>query len=577
MFDLLRKIWYLLIGTEKAKMVLIVVMMAIGAFMEILGIGFIMPVVALVSKPDLIEQNKYLKMISDIVQPSSHGSLIITLCVIIIVLYVGKNLFLLFLAYVQSSFIFNKSAKLSDRLFENYIHTPYSFHLKHNSSHLIGNIELIVSISNGVLMPTMILMTELSVIAVIMVTLLFLSPVTTLVLTGITVLISIGMYYPLRSLNFQTGREMQVHRIKCLQYMMEGLGAVKECKVRNGEDFFCAEHSKQQQMCNHSMMMQYFLGQIPRFSIEALVVILGMGTLAVFVHSGMSMGSVLLTLTLLAVSMIRLMPSMSRIQYNLARIRQTVFSFDEIFIDLTQIEHEKKNPAGESIILKDKISLEKITFAYDGTKRNIFNKYSLEIPCKASVAIVGLTGCGKTTLVDIILGLLKPDSGTVMVDGRDIEENLQSWQNSIGYVPQTIYLTDNTVRANVAFAVRDDLIDDERVRECLKTAQILDFIDSLPDGINSHIGEKGVRISGGQRQRIGIARALYHSPKVLVLDEATAALDNETEKAFVDAIKTLHGKLTIIMIAHRLTTTENCDTIINFSTDHGLTNNIGAA
>jgi len=311
------------------------------------------------------------------------------------------------------------------------------------------------------------------------------------------------------------------------------------------------------------MMLQYFLGQLPRFSIEALVVTLGMGTLVMFIYSGMSMGSILLTLSLLAVSMIRLMPSMSRIQYNLALVRQTVFSFDEIFKDLTSIPQENKNPAASAVTLKDRIRLDEITFAYEtDSGKNIFENYSLEIPCRASVAIVGPTGCGKTTLVDIILGLLKPDSGAVLVDGRNIEENLASWQKSIGYVPQSIFLTDNSIRSNVAFAVEETRIDDERIRECLKIAQILDFIESLPEGINTKIGERGVRFSGGQRQRIGIARALYHNPEVLVLDEATAALDNETEKAFVDAIKTLHGKLTIIMIAHRLSSTKNCDTVI---------------
>jgi len=569
-FDLLKKIWSLLIGSEKIKMVLIVFMMAIGAVLEILGIGFIIPVVALVSKPDLMEQSRYLKLISDFLQPSSHESFIITLCVIIIILYVGKNLFLLLLSYAQSEFIFSKSAHLSEQLFENYINTPYSFHLKHNSSHLIVNIELLIVISNGVLMPAMLLMTELAVVTVIMITLLCLSPLTTLALALITGIISLIMYYPLRSLNFQTGKSLQEHRKKCFQYMTEGIGAIKECKVRNGEDFFREEHAKEQYKYNDAMKMQYFLGQIPRFFIEAFVVTLGMGALAFFIYSGMSMGSILLTLSLLGVSMIRLMPSMSRIQYNLARIRQTVFSFDEIFRDLTQIEHENKSSTGKSITLDDKINLNDITFVYDGAEKKILDSYSLEIACKSSVALIGPTGCGKTTLVDILLGLLKADSGTVTVDGRNIEENLSSWQKTIGYVPQVIYLTDNTIRSNVAFAVNEEEIDDERVLECLKTAQILEFIDSLPDGINTKTGEKGVRLSGGQRQRIGIARALYHNPQVLVLDEATAALDNETEKAFVDAIKTLHGKLTIIMIAHRLSTTENCDKIIDFTVDSQL-------
>lgn len=573
--ELLKKIWQLLHGPEKAQMILIAAMMTVSALLEIVGIGLVLPVVALISRPELIEQNKYLRLLSDLVKPSSHESFIITLCVIIIILYVGKNLFLLLQTYFQSSFIFKKSADMAEKLFENYVRAPYSFHLKNNSANLVGNIEMVTIIANGVLMPAMVMITEITVIVLIMATLLWLSPLTILILSGIAMLISVGIYYPLRSWHYRAGREMQLTRVKCIQYLMEGLGSIKECKIRNGEDHFCREHAKAQKIYNHSMMMQYFLGQVPRFFIEAAVIALGMGTLAVFILSGMSMGSVLLTLSLLAVSMIRLMPSLSRIQYNIARIKQTIFSFDEIFRSLTTIEHENKAVSGEPITFRDKITVESLSFAYEGAPKKIFDNYSLEIPHKSSVAIVGPTGCGKTTLVDIMLGLLKPDSGAVLVDGRDISGNLASWQKSIGYVPQSIFLTDNSIRSNVAFAVEDAEIDDDRIRECLKTAQILDFIESLPEGINTSIGERGVRLSGGQRQRIGIARALYHDPEVLVLDEATAALDNETEKAFVDAIKTLHGKLTIIMIAHRLTTTRNCDRIVSFLSEPGIAAKIG--
>lgn len=267
-------------------------------------------------------------------------------------------------------------------------------------------------------------------------------------------------------------------------------------------------------------------------------------------------------LSLFAVSMVRLMPSMSRIQYSLTTIRHAQGIFEPLSKELCFFEREDKTPKREHLPFNIKMNIESLNFRYNEASPYIFKNFSLDIPRNSSIAFVGPTGCGKTTLVDIILGLLKPDSGKIYIDGIDIEENLPAWQTRIGYVPQFIFLLDDSIRANVAFGVPTDKIDDSRVRECLQIAQILDFIESLPKGIDNLIGENGIRLSGGQRQRLGIARALYHRPEILVLDEATSALDNDTEKAFVDALKALHGKLTIIIVAHRLTTVQNCDRIV---------------
>jgi ABC-type multidrug transport system fused ATPase/permease subunit len=280
----------------------------------------------------------------------------------------------------------------------------------------------------------------------------------------------------------------------------------------------------------------------------------------------MAQGSILLTLTLLAVSLIRMMPSMSRIQYNLTTVRHNLHAFNNIYEDLKNlspviIESSDKEP----LCFKDKIEIKNVDFAYEGAEENIFTDFSLTIPFASSVAFVGTTGCGKTTLVDIILGLLKPIKGKILVDGRSIEENLPSWREKIGYVPQFIFLLDSSIAENVAWGVNRDKIDEQKIRKCLEKAQILDFVESLPDKLKTNVGENGVCLSGGQRQRIGIARALYRDPEVLVLDEATSALDNETENAFVEALDSLRGKLTIIMIAHRLTTIKNCDKIIRMN------------
>jgi ATP-binding cassette subfamily C protein len=565
MLELLKKLWSLFSRKDKIEAVVLVLMMIVGALLEVVGIGLIMPIVALLSKPELIEQNKYLAQVQHVLQPASQESFVLILCGMVVALYVGKNLFLLLLSYIQSNFIYGKITSFSTQLYGRYMHAPYKFHLNHNSSHLVANFDIVIRVCNEVVMSLLMLLAESAVIAAIFIMLLCLSPLTTLALGVLSGLFVVITYYPLKSYNYHLGRIAQFEERQVKQHLLQGLEGVKECKVRNAEEYFCAAHAEHQSKRNQALKMMYFTGQIPRFFLEAMIILLGMGTLAAFVMVKMPTGSIILSLSLLAVSMIRLTPSLSRIQYYLARIRQSLCSFDEIEADLTQLETDDKSANPVPIDFEKSIKIDHLTFAYEGTQPPIFNKYSLEIPRLSSTAFVGTTGCGKTTLVDILLGLLKPQSGQVLVDGRNIENNLASWQAKIGYVPQTIYLLDDTVRANVAYGVPPEEVDTERVRQCLKTAQVLGVVEALSEGLDTLVGEKGVRLSGGQRQRIGIARALYHDPELLILDEATSALDHETERAFIDAVNTLKGKLTIIMIAHRLGTVENCDAIVKLT------------
>ena len=562
MIQTLKKVWKLLRTTEKTKFFVIIVMMVFGALLELAGIGTIIPVIALLSQPELIEQNRILNLLGRVLNPESNQEFILILCVILSVLFVVKNAYLILLTKIQSIFIFRKAEDMSSKLFENYMNAPYFFHLQRNSSDLMNNINLITQVAVGVLIPFMMLLSELVVISAIFVMLLAFEPLTTLILAAVVMAMGFVIYHPLKNYNFTLGRRNKFYNMEVIKHIMQGLEGIKEAKIRNSEKYFSDAHMRNQVELKQSLMLMYFTGQLPRFTIEAMVVVVGMGTLAAFILLGVSSGSIILKLSLFAVAILRLMPSFSRVQYYLATIRHSNCAFDDIYKDLTEIEQECKETDSPPLKLKNSIKLDNISFTYPNGKK-LFSNYQIEIPRLSSVAFVGATGCGKTTLVDIILGLLKPQSGKVRVDGRDIEENLASWQKSIGYVPQFIYLMDDTIKANVAFGISKNEIDDTRIMECLKTAQILSFVETLPEGINTLVGERGVRLSGGQRQRIGIARALYHNPQVLILDEATSALDDDTEKAFVDALAILHHKQTIIMIAHRLTTTQNCDQIVN--------------
>jgi len=570
-YIILKKIGSLLTPKEKLITISLLIMMLISSVLELLGIGLVLPVIALLAKPELIEQNKYLHAVYSFISPSSHNSFLIILCIMLIVLYILKNLFLVFQSYVQANFILNKGAALANKLFSNYIHAPYNYHLKHNSAYLLGNIGLAANVlSAGLLVPLMILFTEFFVVLAIFTMLLILSPLVSIGLILSTLFVAAITYYPLRNTNYNLGIILKDEQLELSKFALQGLKAIKESKVRNSEDFFTEEYSIHRKKYNKASAKSMFLKNLPRFIVESVAVILGFGALLILIVSGQSTGSIILTLSLFATSAIRLMPSMTRIQYNLAGIKHNLYSFNFIFNDLSDFSVEKKAVSDDPIKLNKSIDIDNLSFAYENTEKNIFTDFSLNINKNSSVAFVGPTGCGKTTMVDLILGLLKPQEGSISIDGININRNLVSWQKMIGYVPQFIFLLDDTVKSNVAFGEPDEHIDDKRVEECLKMAQVYDFIETLPDGINNLIGENGIRLSGGQRQRIGIARALYHNPEVLILDEATSALDHETETAFIDALNNLKGKLTIIMIAHRLTTVENCDEIITLAGCRGL-------
>ena len=563
MLSVVKKLWVILTPEERRRSLGLIAMMVVSAMLEVVGIGLIVPVIGLLARPELAEQNGIIIMIKQVLAPSaSNRTFILILCGTSIILFLGKNLFLVVQAYFQARFVFGMGSRLGNRLYETYIHAPYTFHLERNAGHLMGALELSSAIPSALLMPGMVFVSEAIVVAAILFVLLVLSPVVTLCLTALIAVISAAIYYPMRRRNYEAGVTFQRESLERQKYALQGLKGIKESKVRNVEAFFAAEYARHQHAVSRAQAVQSFLGNIPRFAIEAMVVSLGLGALAVLLLANMATGSIILTLSLLAVSMVRLMPSFTRMQYSLAVMRQHQAVLDSYHAEAVDLVCEDKTAKRPDRPFLDRISLRSLSFRYATSGPEVISNFSLDIPKNTSVAFVGPTGCGKTTLVDLILGLLKPSFGEVLVDGVGIGENLPAWQTRVGYVPQFIFLLDDTILANVAFGVPVERVNESRVAECLRTAQICDFVDSLPQGLRTIVGENGIRLSGGQRQRVGIARALYHNPEILVLDEATSALDNDTEKAFVDALRALHGKLTIIMVAHRLTTVQNCDHIL---------------
>jgi len=373
------------------------------------------------------------------------------------------------------------------------------------------------------------------------------------------------------------GKARQLHEGLRIQHLQQGLSGVKDVMLMGREESFRNEYNYHSNTSAHVSQRQTAFQQFPRLLLEILAITALGGLVFTMIAQGKTLEAILPTLGLFAAAAFRIMPSVSRVLVSLQTMRYAVPVVNTLHGEVVQFSdmvHTKKDVVN-SEPLKSEILLDNVIFVYPGTESECLKSINITILCGTTVGFIGGSGAGKSTMVDIILGLLAPTRGVVRVDGKDIQENIRSWQSQIGYVQQSIYLTDDSLRCNIAFGLGDEEIDEEAVLRAVRSAQLESFVNDLPDGLDTVVGERGVRLSGGQRQRIGIARALYHDPEVLVLDEATSALDTETERAVMGAVEALHGRKTVIIVAHRLSTVEHCDTL--FRLDKGRLADIGTA
>lgn len=563
MSDLLRSIWKYSSRRDRAFFYLLLVLMFAAANMELLGIGLLLPVVALLTNPALIHQNFYLEQIYRILNPSSTKSFLLILCGLIVAVFLFKNLFLLFMTWFQTRMIYRKVGQMADLLFRTYVFAPYSMYLDWNTSDLLARLSIIRGQYYIVVNSLLMLLTEMLNVLMIFAVFFFFVPGMTLLLLLISLGVSLLIYFPLRRINNLLGEKYFARLAALNRNDLQTFNGIKEIRILGTEELFSRRNKETFRSLNNYSVRMNLCSQLPRYLLEVAMVCGGMILLALYLLTDTASTSIILKLSLLGAGIVRLMPALSRIQYNFSSMRQQRFSLEQIYRDLTSIPSETISDRSSPVVFDRLLEIDHLSFGYRNAPQKIFNDFSLKVPVNSSVAFIGRTGCGKTTLADLIAGLLSPDSGAILVDGRDIRENLRSWRSQIGYVSQSIYILDDTILANVTLGTPPDQVDLKHVHEVLRMAQLDDFIATLPDGIDTVVGERGARLSGGQRQRIGIARALYHDPRVLILDEATSALDNETEKAFIDAIKVLQGKLTMFIIAHRLTTVQGCSMIID--------------
>ncbi len=552
---------------------LIVLAMIVGAMLEAVGIGAILPLISLMGQPDFLVAHPEFGHIAEVFGIESHTQFIMVCSGGLLILYLIKNTYMAWETKLQIDFSMHNQIKFSKEIMNNYLCKRYLFHLEHNSATLLRNVN-----SGGKIIFTDILISTFSLLAeiitafIIWLMLVFVDAFTAIVVAGVMGAMMYGIIKAFRrniSKQANIQNDFAAGYIKCVN---QGLGAIKETKVMRKEKYFLEAFSHTYQQYGEANRKYLFINQLPRMIIETMVV----SGLLVMIVAKLAMGStpeeIVPLLGVLALAAFRLMPSANRIVnlFNTIKFQQPLFY--ELYPELMAIK-ERQESRKESYYLsaqpklkfEKSIQVNKLRFAYPEGREDVLRDVSFSIDKGDFAGIIGPSGSGKTTFVDILLGLLKPSDGNIKVDGKDIFYNIRSWQANLAYVPQSIYLIDGSVKENIALGVAQENIDNALIEKSLHMAELYDFVLDLPEGMETRVGERGVKLSGGQRQRIGIARALYQQPEVLILDEATSALDNDTEKSITDTILKLKGQITIIAIAHRLSTLAECDYKIEFA------------
>lgn len=553
------KLYRLLTKRQQRNAVILAFLMLVGMLFETLGIGLVIPALALMTQPDLGQPGSRFASYLAFVGNPPREKLVIYGMVALFGVHAFKALFLGYLAWAQSKFIRDIESVSSQRLFSGYLRQPYVFHLQRNSAQLLRNVTMLVSEYAQVMQQTLSLFAELIVAVGVSVLLITVEPVGAMLVVGVLGVAGWAVNAVVRNHILAWGKKREYHESRRLQHLQQGLSGIKDVILSGREDFFLERFSRHAQESVKYNQYRVAFSAIPRLWLELLAVGGLVCLVVAMVGRGKPVELLLPTLGLFAAAAFRLMPSVSRILTGMQSVRFILPVIDILGTELALVAGVRPEMGRGAVPLEKTIAFDAVSFHYPGCATAALSKVSLSFTRGESVGFIGGSGAGKSTLVDVLIGLLVPSAGAVRVDGRDVAANLRDWQNQIGYVPQAIYLTDDTLRRNVAFGLADDEIDEAAVERAIRAAQLEAHVATLPLGLDTIVGERGIRLSGGQRQRIGIARALYRDPPLLVLDEATSALDVATEAGIMDAVKALHGMKTVVIVAHRLTTIQHCD------------------
>ena len=554
---------YIFERRQKLQLLFVLFIVIFTTFVELLGVTAILPLIEVMMNENSINETPYLNMLYRLGGFGNSTNFLIFLAVVLIVIYWIKN-FLVAVSYnLQYKFTFSNQKRMAYKLLECYLSQPYFFHLSHSSAELIRSINTdIVMMFQGIL-ALLQFFAEILVCLVLGSFLFYTDPQITIIIVIALLLFVVLFTKKIKSYLSYIGEEDRKFSMGIVKWLQQSFGGLKETKIMHREKFFLGKFEEQYSQWADLEKIYRNLQMIPKPIMETLSITALMIAIILKLLSGTQMSSFMTTISVFAIAAFRLLPSFNRITGYVSVIIFNFPAFEAVYQDLKRVDellgtsYLTTRDAKEALPLKEKIQIQNLSYKYPEGEDFVLRDVNISIPKNKSIALVGPSGAGKTTLADLILGVLEPTKGNILIDEADAFTHLTAWQKNVGYIPQTIYLMDDTIRNNIIYGA--EAADEERLMKAVEEAQLKEFIESLSEGLDTEVGERGIRLSGGQRQRIGIARALYSNPEVLVLDEATSALDNETEKAVMDAIDSLSGSKTLIIIAHRLTTVENCD------------------
>ena len=572
--NLANKIFFLLIGGYRRQSVILIFMMVIGTMLEVAGIGLVIPVLGFLSnKEAIIESQLFQSLIPSSINLADTNFLLWGILILIFV-YLVKTVYLTYLSWRISKTVYGLEESLSRKLYNKYLNQSFAFHLENNSGQLIQNVSGEVNQLASIIMGGLNLISEIFVVIGIAILLLLIEPVGTLVSLAILLLFSFFYFLIFKGRLLKWGILRQDAEGKRIQHLQQGFGGIKEVKLFGAMPHFLTNFARHNVIFTNMNMLQNFFNVVPRYFIELIaVLLLGVLFAILSLDNSNEPAGIIPVVGLFAVAAFRLMPSANRILVSIQSLRYASPIINTVYRELNLKDSEVYRNKSNIIEFENEICFKNVCFSYNTQNSKALKDINLNISKGSFIGIIGKSGSGKSTLINLLLGLLEPTDGEILIDSLSLKNNIRGWQNRIGYVPQDIFLIDDTLQNNIAFGI--DLVDinSYRLKKAIELSQLADYIDGLSNGLETFVGERGVKISGGQRQRIGIARALYNDPDILVLDEATSSLDATTEADLMSAVNALQGIKTIIIVAHRLTTIKNCEYIYKLNDgqiiDHG--------
>ena len=568
MVESLKILYKLLPAADRMKFGALFLLMVLASFFEVLGISMIPAFVITIAEPERVLGLQYIGPFLENIGVTTAESLAFAGAILLIFVYVLKNGYLTYFKYLRQKFLIHRKIYLQNRIFKAYMTSPYTFYLSKNSAELLRNVRSEVNtLISGTILPFMEICLNVIMFMLIISGLFYLEPLITIITILLMGVIGYSFLQITQKKTIETGKIKRSAAGDMNRMVLQGLGGFKDSRVLNRERLFLKQYHKFAKRNMGASIYQSVVKSLPKPIIETLLVIGILAITLIMVNEGRQFEEIITILTLFGVAAVKLMPIFNALIQQVTTIRHSSYTVSAVFEELELLEHKYKDfrekilKESDRMPLESEIKIENVSFRYPKSEEYAVKNINLKIDKGSAIAFVGESGAGKTTMVDIILGLLTPETGKIIVDGTDIEDNLRGWMKNIGYIQQSNYLMDEKIFRNIAFGIPDQEIDQEKLKQAIEAAQLTELIERLPRGLKTRVGERGVRLSGGQKQRVSIARALYNNPQVLIMDEATSALDNITEKFVIEAIERLRGDRTIIMIAHRLTTVRNCDII----------------